>query len=141
MSAAKIFFDTSPFIYLIENHADYYPKISQFLLNEVNNGSEFITNVLTYSEFCVKPQKLNRLDLIEDFGKLLTELDFNVVEIDIEVATIAYMLRAKYDFLKGIDAMQVASAIKEKCTRFLTNDKKLKSITEIEIVILDFITL
>ncbi len=40
----------------------------------------------------------------------------------------AYELRAKYQFLKGMDAFQLAIAINENCDQFVTNDKKLEKV-------------
>jgi len=42
-------------------------------------------------------------------------------------------LPAKYQFLKGMDAFQLVLSINEKCGRFITNDKKLKRVTEIDV--------
>lgn len=45
-------------------------------------------------------------------------------------------LRGKYPTLKTIDALQIAAAIHVSAGAFLTNDKKLKKIKEIKIVVL-----
>ncbi|MCB9082495.1 MAG: hypothetical protein H6555_12375 [Lewinellaceae bacterium] len=42
-------------------------------------------------------------------------------------------MRAKYQFLKGMDAFQLALSVNEKCGRFITNDRKLKRVTEITV--------
>jgi len=75
-------------------------------------------------------KKLN----IKDFKDLLNVIKFSVENITYPVAEIAYKLRAKYIFLKTPDALQLATAIHHNCNKFLTNDKKLKNVSEIEIV-------
>ncbi len=57
--------------------------------------------------------------------------------MDLAVAKRASKLRAKYTFLKGFDAIQIAIAIENNCDAFLTNDKQLKKIREIKIVVLE----
>ncbi|MBP3710472.1 MAG: PIN domain-containing protein [Treponema sp.] len=49
----------------------------------------------------------------------------------------AAKIRAKYESIKGMDALHLASAIQNKCTIFLTNDKQLKQVTEIQCVLMD----
>ena len=100
------------------------------------NNVQFCTSVLTFVEYCLKPEQINRPDLIVEFEELLENLDFTVTKITLNIAKIAYKLRAKYAFLKAMDALQLASAIDLNCHSFLTNDKKLEKITEIKIIIL-----
>lgn len=66
----------------------------------------------------------------------MKRIDVEIENIDQKVATKAYQLRAKYTFLKGMDAIQVASAVHTDCEIFVTNDKKLKTIEEISILLL-----
>ena len=49
----------------------------------------------------------------------------------------AFKLRAKYDFLKSMDALQISVALEKNCDQFLTNDKKLKKVSELQIVIIE----
>ncbi|MEL7123639.1 MAG: PIN domain-containing protein [Bacteroidota bacterium] len=133
----KIFFDTAPFIYLIENHPEFAIKVKTLISNAIINGDQLVTSVVTISEFGVKPTRDNRIDLIEKFDQLLSRLNVEILVIDQSAAKKAYELRAKYKFLKGMDAFQVALSLNSKCNQFVTNDKKLKSITEIDIKTMD----
>lgn len=56
------------------------------------------------------------------------------------VALTAADLRARYR-LKTPDAIQLATAISEECEAFLTNDRDLRRVTEISVLILDDLTL
>ncbi len=133
----KIFFDTAPFIYLLEGHPEYYDTIAAYIADFVQNGSKLITSVITYTEFCVKPEELQNQSLIEAFANLLSDLSFHLLDVTLPSAKCAYKLRAKYKFLKGMDSLQLAVAIESGCTQFLTNDKKLAVITEIRIVLVN----
>ncbi|GAB3905877.1 hypothetical protein GCM10028803_37390 [Larkinella knui] len=136
MTGSKLFVDTAPLIYLLENHPEFYQKVADFLLHAVENNAEFETSVLTVSEFCVKPEQLGRFDLINDFDAVLKELDFRLVEITLPIAKMASKLRATYAFLKAMDSLQISTAIESHCDQFLTNDKKLKGVQEIEVVVI-----
>jgi len=77
---------------------------------------------------------MNRQDLVEQYKHILTSASgIDIIEIDTAVAYKAAELRAKYS-LKAPDSIQVATALEYGATYFLTNDIRLKAITELEIV-------
>lgn len=133
----KVFFDTAPFIYLIENHPDYYAKVEQCFVKAEEDNWELLTSVLSIAEFGVKPEKEDRQDLIIDLDNLLIDFHFQVVDINVEIARQSYQLRAKYNALKAMDSIQLAVAIKMGCTQFFTNDKKLKKVEELNVTLID----
>jgi len=59
-----------------------------------------------------------------------------LIAISADIAEEAGILRGKHQFLRTIDALQIAAAIHAKADIFLTNDKELKKINEIDIIIL-----
>lgn len=133
----KIFVDTAPFIYLMENHPKFAKKIRKAITEAIVNGDTLVTSVVTYMEFGVKPEREKRQDVIRKFDDLLSKLNIRILVIDKEAGQKAYQMRAKYKFLKGMDALQVALSIRENCSVFLTNDKKLKKIAEINVKTID----
>lgn len=135
MTVAKLFVDTAPFIYLLENNADFYQPVATYLAQTVQANAALVTSVITYTEFCVKPQQPGRQDLIRDFDVLLNELGVEMVEIPFAAAVTAYQLRARYTFLKGMDSLQIAAAINAGCEVFFTNDRKLQHVTELSVVL------
>ena len=98
---------------------------------------DFVTNIVSLAEFSVYPERNGRPDLIQDFEDALTDFSFEFLEINVPIARIAYRLRAKYIFLKGMDAFQLAAALHAGCQYFLTNDNPLSIVTEINIIILE----
>lgn len=133
----KIFFDTAPFIYLLENHTKYGQIVEDFIMESTAENAEFMTSVLSFAEFGVIPERNNRQDLIDDFEHLIESASFNVVTIKKDIAITACKLRSKYPSLKSLDALQLAAAINNGCDHFFTNDYKLKQIQEINILIVD----
>ena len=133
----KTFVDTSPFIYLVENHPEYANLVKQFMLQVASNHDELVTSVITLMEFGIMPERQGRQELILQFEAFLRSMHIPLEEIDHRVAETAYKLRAKYDFLKGMDALQIAVAIEKACDQFLTNDKKLQKISEVQMLMIE----
>lgn len=132
----RIFIDTSPFIYLIQNHPEYYQKVADFLETELSiKEASLITSVMTVAEFLVHPTSNKNDIVIQSFRKTLDQLNIFVSNITIETAEKSAELRAKYKFLRAFDALQLASALLLSCDLFLTNDLELKKVTELNVVL------
>lgn len=123
-----IFIDTSPFIYIIEDNKSFSAKVEEFLAESFAEEALFVTSVITVSEFEVKPKKLNNTQALRNFRELLEKFYFKIFDVTLEVAERSSDLRAKYDSLKLIDSLQLAIAIQHKCSKFYTNDHRLKHI-------------
>lgn len=133
----RIFVDTSIFIYFIEGHEIFGNNANDFFKYCLANRIEMKTSAISYMEFCVMPYQKNRLDVIDSFKELIIDLGMSIYSINLKIADLAAKLRGKYKFLKGMDALQIATAIYSGYDRFITNDKKLQSVSEIEIIILE----
>jgi len=57
--------------------------------------------------------------------------------INAQISETAAELRAKYSFIRTPDAIQIATAINTEADFFITNDKKLKGLSEIKSLVLD----
>ena len=64
-------------------------------------------------------------------------LKLSVVLVDDSISTQAARIRAKYKGIKGMDSLQLATAIVYGCDVFLTNDKQLKQVTELNVLLVD----
>lgn len=74
----------------------------------------------------MNPRKLTIHKPIEDFNKLIFHFTIKVVDINADIAEISATLWATYQSIKGMDAIQIASAINEQGKSFVTNDLRLK---------------
>ena len=101
----KLFTDTAPFIYLIEDNPIFVEKVKNFFVEIVLNQENLVTSVVTIMEFGVMPERQGRQETIIKFRKFLNSMDISVISIDKKIAIRAYELRAKYSFLKGMDAL------------------------------------
>ncbi len=137
IAVGKIFFDTAPFIYLVENHPKYGQIVNDYIMEAIGNNASLVTSILSLAEFGVIPERNNRQDLIGDFEHLIGSAAIEVLLLDRQCAIISYKLRAKYPALKSLDSLQLAAAINAGCDYFFTNDYKLKRIPEIKMLIVD----
>lgn len=135
MTGNRLFVDTPALIYLIEKNPVYFSTVSLFFADPILNNRTLVTSTLTASEFEIKPRKLNRFDILKEFEKTVERL-FEVGSITWDVAEISSILRVKYTSLKAIDSLQIACALKNHCTTFVTNDRRLKAIKEIQTLLI-----
>jgi predicted nucleic acid-binding protein len=89
-------------------------------------------------ELTVHPWRLNRADIARQYEVLLINFpNLKLSDVTREVARRAAQLRARYN-LRPADALQVATAMIEGATLWVSNDKQLKRIEpEMETIILD----
>ena len=133
----RIMFDTAPIVYFIEEHIDYGQITDEIfkILKEDFNYHAF-SSVITITEVLTQPLRKSRKDILEKYRKfLLNSKNFIIYSIDPVVAEKAAELRAHYG-IKTPDAIQFAVGIENNGTLFVTNDKELKRIKEIEVLVL-----
>ena len=132
----RIYLDTAPVIYLIENNGEYYNKLVSSIIKWNRDGCGFFTSVITRAEFCVHPYRTGRYDLIKAYDDMLNELKVNVIGIDDTVADTAARLRGKYSFFKSMDTLQISASMRCMADVFLTNDKQLRQCSETRILLI-----
>jgi len=136
-SHALIGVDTAPFIYLWERHPRYY-QLSEALFRYLTlEGAEGVTSVITLIEACVYPRRQGRLDLVEAYERaLLHSRQVRLIPVDAVLAHRATELRAQYNLLVP-DAIQVAAALENSATLFVTNDRRLREVQAIQTLVFE----
>ena len=87
-------------------------------------------------ETLVRPKEIGDRDLRDDYYfALITFPNLTIRDVDAEVAERAAELRARSK-LRPPDALQVATCLVERGRAFVTNDERLRSIEEPEIIIM-----
>ena len=130
--SSRIFFDTAPIIYFLDKSPLYFEKMKQFLYKTANDNSQFYTSVITDMKYVVEPYRENNDQKINNCYAFQNFLDMKKIDINTEIASYAGMLRGKYDFLKGLDSLQIAAAHFYDCDYFITNDKSFLQVQEIK---------
>ena len=129
--------DTSLFIYQIED-APRYAAAAHLVFKELEQGRfEASTSVLTVMELQVKPLQLGRPELADEYEALLARYPhLRILGIDRTAARTAAELRAAYR-LGPADSLQVAACLRAGATAFLTNDRDLRRVRELQVLLLD----
>jgi predicted nucleic acid-binding protein len=129
--------DSAIFIYHFEEHPRYKMLCAEvFDLMEVG-AIEAVTSTVTLIEVLTQPlakgdQELRtRYEQYLRFGPSLT-----VRSVDPDLALKAAEIRARYQ-VRTPDAIQLAAAIESGARVFLTNDDRLRKVTEIEVIVLE----
>ena len=133
----RIFFDTNPIIYLLEDHPVYADYVERFILQKMLSGCKLYTSVMTSAEFLCKPIANKEHFKLVAYHQFIDNFGFFVSPITESIAYQAAFLRAKYKGLKLPDALQLAASIEHHCDAFLTNDERLMRVTEAHVLYLN----
>ena len=126
--------DTAPLIYFIEGHSVYQPALASLFDFNDKGGFSFITSTVTLLEVFVKPLREGQTGIAKQYRDILTTAPgIEIIDITAAIAEQAAQLRAKYN-LRTPDAIQLATAIEVGADYFLTNDNRLKMVSETTVV-------
>lgn len=133
----RIGLDTNVFIYFLESHPRYGSWCAS-LLDLIERGhNPAITSTVTLLELLVQPYRAQKEELAHKIFALTTTYPaLEWVPLTLHVADQAAELRARYR-LSTPDAIQLASAVDRKATRFYGNDRGLQRVSEIDCLIID----
>lgn len=95
------------------------------------------TSVISLSEVLVQPIVSGRKDLQKRYRELLlNSANFHTLAITAAVAENAARIRAAYG-LRLPDAIQIAFAVDAGCQAIVCNDRSMRRVTELSVLILD----
>lgn len=125
----NVFWDTNLFIYLIERHPDYYPKVLSLYESHIAARDKVLTSTLTLGELLAQPLRHGRRELAAQYTSLLTSTPgVELIPFDTRAAGLYGEIRATTT-LRQPDAMQLACAIAGGAGVFVTNDQSLWRLT------------
>jgi predicted nucleic acid-binding protein len=137
----KLGFDSSPFIYFVERHPKYIHVVREFFRRVDNGLVSGFSSVITLTEVLTQPKRKENLKLeLEYLELLLSSRNLTMLSVDVPTANKAADLRARWR-IRTPDALQIATTLNAGCEAFLTNDKELKRVQEIRVLVLDDLTL
>ena len=133
----RIGVDTPIFIYHLEG-TTHLAGLAGVALDELAGGAfTGVTSVLTLMEIAVKPLQMGRPDVAEEYEVLLANFpNLVIAALDRPTARRAAELRAEYR-LRPADALQVAACLEQGATAFLSNDRDLRRITDLQVWMLE----
>ena len=128
-------FQRSP--YYVEANPEFGPLVKEVVGAFQSGTLTAFASVLTLVEVLPKPIEAGQEDLAKRFSNFLRHgKNLSLVGISEGTAEKAGRLRGRCPSLKALDAIQIATALEVKANAFLTNDKRLKQITDIKIIVL-----
>jgi len=138
--ASCIAVDTACFIYLIEQHPAYAPRVRP-VFEAANAGTvQLVTSGITLLEVLVVPYRVGQPALAATYERLLTRgRGLSLVPIDPSLLRLAARLRAVHR-VRTPDALQLAAALSAQASHFLTNDRRLPQLPGLRVVQLDELT-
>jgi predicted nucleic acid-binding protein len=125
----RIYIDSAPLIYLVEDVAPYVSAVeSRLTAPDVVQ----ICSELSRMECRVKPIRDGEDALLAAFDSYFANIISEVIPLSRQVIDQATELRARYRF-RTPDAIHLAAAMVGGCDLFLTNDHRLSQCTEIPV--------
>lgn len=128
--------DSVVFIYLLENNSEYGESAAA-ILSRVQTGQEqAVLSSIGVIEILTGPKKEERFDLAAGYKDWLAGFpNLTIWGMTERVADLASDLRARYG-ISTPDAIHLATAIDFGALKFITNDKELKRVKEIDVELL-----
>lgn len=127
----RVFIDTAPIIYFLENSLLYMESMEKFFSRCVKEHIQIVTSTLTIEEYLVLPYSDGKMEYVENFKRFIEYMNIEVVDIDAAIAEQGAKIRGQYKNFKAMDALQIAAAVAKKCDMFFTNDKQLRQEKEL----------
>ncbi len=134
---SKIYFDTTPLIYFLDDEKPFSDKVASFINDHQNDDDFYLTSTITDAEYLVFPYKMQDSNKIQAYETFLSDFGFQIAAPNRDITQQAAKLRAKYPALKGMDSIHLATSMYYNCGIFLTNDTQLRQITEANVVLVD----
>ena len=133
----RVHLDSNILIYFIEKNPKYHALIIP-IFRWIDEGRlKAVSSTLSVLEVLVHPLRQNRPDLAADYRTiLLGNPNLTIVSVDTAVAELGASLRATSSY-RIPDAIHLATALKCGAEIFLTNDRRLRSVNGLEVIMLD----
>jgi len=130
----KIFLDATPVIYFIQQDENFFEQAKKIFKFIKEKNFKVISSDVTTAEACVYAYRQKNFDWLNAFDNLMKFLDVKTLHTTEEIARKTSKIRAEYKSFETPDAFQLATAVISGCDIFLTNDKRLRKFSEIEII-------
>ena len=129
--------DTMIWIYLFED-INPYATPAEYLVQAMQEGRfHGVVTPVTIAELIVKPLENGREDIADRYRQVLaTAENLSMVPVDYHTGWLAGSMRAKYS-MPLPDMFQIAVCLQYDYPLLITNDKLLKKIKEVNVLLLN----
>ena len=122
---ATVLVDTAPWIYLLEDHAEFAPRFVGLFEAAERGQIQLALSTVTLAEVLTGPFKAGQTALAKRYETALGA--YQVVPLSAAVASLAAQLRVQYR-LKLPDAVQLASALLIGASALVTHDRDFSAV-------------
>ena len=137
---SRLYLDANVYIYALEDHPRFGEAARRVLEAIDRDGITVVAQRMILAELLPHPVKQGASDLVQLYEELfLNHPQLVLLDTDHTTINLTTHLRAAYN-LGTLDALHMASAIATKCDAFVTNDRKLKSVQKIPVLLLEDIS-
>lgn len=127
----RVLIDTNVWLYHLEGNAEFGAAASELIAAVERGVIDGIASELTLLELQVRPLRLERQDIADQYEILLDHFPhLMLAPIVRDILTLAAILRAKYK-LKTPDAIVLATGIRHGATLAVSNDQQWQRVAEI----------
>jgi predicted nucleic acid-binding protein len=128
--------DTAPLIYFVEQNTEYVELVRLFFEAFDRGDLHVVTSTVTLAEVLAQPLRFGNNELARRYRTiLLWAPGLDMVELSPVIAERTALLRSQYN-LQTLDAIQLATALEQGASAFLTNDTRLPKLPNLNIVTL-----
>ena len=124
-AGATVLVDTAPWIYLLEDHADFAPRFLGLFEAAERGQIQLALSTITLAEVLTGPFKAGQTALAKRYETALGA--YQVVPLSVTVASLAAQLRVQYR-LKLPDAVQLATALDIGAAALVTYDRDFSAV-------------
>lgn len=137
IEGGRVYLDANIFIYALEGYPEFAAELAEIFAMIDNGGLQAVTSELTLAETLVKPIMDGNAALEQTYKEIIQSGGgLGVEPINRNILIEAAHLRAKNVQLRLPDAIHAVTATASGCRTFLTNDRRLKTVTGLEVVVL-----
>ena len=122
---ATVLVDTAPWIYLLEDHAEFAPRFLGLFEAAERGQIQLALSTVTLAEVLTGPFKAGQTALAKRYETALGA--YQLVPLSTAVASLAAQLRVQYR-LKLPDAVQLASALQIGAVALVTHDRDFSAV-------------
>lgn len=128
----KVYLDSCIVIYLLENSGHLNHLVIEKLEQCREEGFGIALSDLVELECLVRPLRTGNLLQVQYLKEFFRKQAHAWCQIDRETFLLAADIRARQGFKLG-DSLHLAASVRNGCSLFLTNDKRLSSFTDIQV--------
>jgi predicted nucleic acid-binding protein len=126
---SRVYWDAMIFVYLIEGHPAYAPRVRAIYEEMVRRGDLLCTSVFTLGEVLTGPRKVGALEVVDrtrDF--FLRSGRVELLPFAVATADRFSVIRSSAN-VKAADAIHLACAAESGVELFITHDKSLQKLS------------